>query len=164
MRNPRALTLNEVADLVGRLSGRPCSPRQVRYLLIQGGLASDASPHARGATRLFGPIDVAVMRLAVAMRDEGVSPNVVRLALTYRRAEVVRAWKAAANLALGVRGVEASLESASQPRPSRVTAWVPLRPIWRNLEGEIQKVCDARDTVWMYRRVLAPSVPGPTGR
>ena len=72
------MTVTEVADLTSRLAGRPCSPRQVRYLLIGGGLGTDVQRRTHGSTRLYSVIDVALMRLALRIEREGGSPSIAR--------------------------------------------------------------------------------------
>ncbi|MGE0392837.1 MAG: hypothetical protein AB7P67_04650 [Vicinamibacterales bacterium] len=161
-RNVRAITLKEMTALLAAVSGRPVSDRQVRYLLIAGGVGGDTALRAHGRTRLYGSVDVALARAAVALRAEGVSPQLTRVVMTYLRDDLVRAWKAAAPVAIAVRGVQATLEPALKSPPARVSAWVPLRPIWQGLDARVQEVADARDDVWMYRRVKVGMVPRNT--
>jgi hypothetical protein len=157
------LTVGEVAALVSRLSGRSCSPRRVSYLLVSGGIGTECQRRPRGGTRLFGVLDVAIVRLALALEAEGLSSWMIRVVLTYLRNDLVRAWKAAAPLTLALRGIQASLEPTVRTRPSAATAWIPLREIWRGLEAEVQRTSDGRDEVWMYRRIPVRSVPRSTG-
>jgi hypothetical protein len=56
-----------------------------------------------GTTRLYTPIDVAFVRLALRLAREGVSTTVARVVMTYLRSDLIRAWKAGAPLALAVR-------------------------------------------------------------
>jgi len=158
----RALTLQETTALVSRLAGRTCSERRVRYLLIAGGLGTDAHRRPHGRTRLYGVLDVALVRLALAMQEHGASPWLTRVVLTYLRNDLVRAWNAAAPLALAVRGVQATLEPALKGRPPWATLWIPLREIWRELDAAVQRTCDARAEVWMYRLVKVRAVPRNT--
>lgn len=157
----RSLSVNEVADLVGRLEKHPCSPRQVRHLLVTGGLATDPQQRRRGQTRLYDLLDVAFVRLAVRLRHEGISPWVARAVLTYLQNDITRAWKAAAPLALSVEGMRGRLEPAAKSKPGRAAAWIPLRDIWRGLDNELRRVCDARDTLWMWRHVPVKDIPNP---
>jgi len=161
-RNVRVLTLREMTALLGAVSGETVSERQIRYLLIEGGVGGDTAPRAHGRTRLYGSIDVALARAAVALRAAGLSPQLTRVVVTYLRDDLVRAWKSAAPVAVAVRGLQATLEPAVKGRPGRLSAWVPLRPIWHGLEARIQEVADTRDDVWMYRRVRVGSVPRNT--
>jgi hypothetical protein len=151
--NPKLLTAGEVANLVGRLTGLPCSGRQVRYLLVGGGLGTDAERRSNGQTRLYGVVDVALMRLARRITREGGSPAVARVVLTYLRNDLVRAWKAGASVALAIRGVHGSLEPALKGRPAWAAIWIPIREVWHGLEREIQLVSEKRRTVWMWRKV-----------
>jgi len=73
------LTASEMAQVVARLEGEACSARRVRYLL--GGLILGDTVPQRGRTRLYGPIDVAMMRLAVRLEAQGISAWVVRVVL-----------------------------------------------------------------------------------
>jgi hypothetical protein len=161
--NPRTLTQDEVARLVSRLSGRSCSTRRVRHLLVAGGLGTECHGRPHGGTRLFGVLDVALVRLAMALEADGLSSWMIRVVLTYLRNDLVRAWKSAAPLAVAVRGIHASVEPVVKARPTTAVAWVPLREIWRGLDGEVQRVSDARDHVWMYRRVPVREIPRSTG-
>ena len=160
--SPRVLTLSEVAALASRLSGLPCSDRRVRYLLITGGLGTDVQQRNHGRTRVFGTLDVALVRLALALQAEGISPALTRVVVTYLRNDLVRAWKSAAGLALALRGVHATLEPAVKTRPSSCAAWIPLRGIWHGLESEVRGVSESRQEVWMYRRVKIHEVPRNT--
>ena len=153
------LTVSEAASVAGRLAGQPCSPRQVRHLLVRGGLGTDTGRRTRGETRLYGALDVAFVRLALRLQAEGVSPWVVRVVLTYLRNDLIRAWKASAAVALAINGVRGTLEPALKSRPAMATAWVPLREIFKGIDADIARVCDARETVWMWRRVSVQAVP-----
>jgi hypothetical protein len=158
----RALTLHEVATLTSQLTGRPCTARRVRYLLVTGGLGSDTQRRPHGRTRLFGALDVALVRLALALEENGLSPWLSRVVITYLRDDLVRAWKTTAPLGVAVRGLQATLEPALKGRPVWSTVWVPLREIWRGLDSEVQRTSDGRDDVWMYRRVRVGAVPRNT--
>jgi hypothetical protein len=160
---PKVLTTSEVASVCARLTGRRCSPRQVHYLLVGGGLGTDARRRAHGQTRLYGILDVAFVRLALRLQAEGISPMVARVALTYLRNDLVRAWKAGAGLAVAITGVHGSLQPALKAKPVAAVAYVPLLEIWRGLETELQRVCAARAEVWMWRHVPVDAVPRATG-
>jgi hypothetical protein len=153
------LTVSEVAKVAGQLAGQPCSPRQVRHLLVRGGLGTDTGRRMHGQTRLYGTLDVAFVRLALRLQVEGVSPWVVRVVLTYLRNDLVRAWKSSAAVALAIRGLKGTLEPALRSRPASLSAWVPLREIGRGIDSEIQSTRDAHETVWMWRKVSVNAVP-----
>ena len=155
---PKLLTVAEVAALAARLENRPCSPRQVRYWLVNGRLGNDVQPRTQGQTRLYTPIDVAFVRLALRLAREGVSTTVARVVMTYLRSDLIRAWKAGAPLALAVRDLHGSLEPALKTKPSWAIAWVPLREIWSGLERHIDEACAGRPTVWMWRHVAVHAV------
>lgn len=159
---PRVLTTLEVASLCARLTGRRCSPRQVRYLLVTGGLGTDARRRANGQTRLYGVLDVAFVRLALRLQADGVSPMVARVTLTYLRSDLIRAWKAGAAVALTIAGVHGALQPVLKATPAGAVACVPLLEIWRGLETELQRVCAARAHVWMWRHVAVDAVPRAT--
>lgn len=156
---PKVLTGFEVARLCARLTGRKCSPRQVHYLLVTGGLSGDARRRRNGQTRVYTVLDVAFVRLALRLQDEGVSPAVARVTLTYLRNDLIRVWKASASVALTVTGVHGSLQPVLKGRPPGVVAYVPLLEIWRGLEAELQRVCAARSELWMWRQVPVDAVP-----
>lgn len=158
----KALTAEETARLVGGLAGRDCSVRKLRHLLVGCALGTELPSRRRGETRLYGVLDVALLRLALALEAEGLSPWVTRVVLTYLRDDLVRAWKAAAPLSVAVRGVRGSLEPAPKGRPRWAVAWVPLRDIWRGLDAEVERVAGARETVWMWRPIAARDVPRTT--
>ncbi|MFP5379996.1 MAG: hypothetical protein ACLGHP_09670 [Vicinamibacteria bacterium] len=155
----KAITADELAATAAALSGRPCSARRVRYLLVTGGLGTELPRRRQGQTRLFGALDLALVRLALELEKQGASPWLIRVAMTYLRDDLVRAWKSAAPLALALRGIQGSLEPALKARPPWATVWVPLREIWRGLDGEVDKVCGRRDHVWMWRPVPPRDVP-----
>jgi hypothetical protein len=156
---PKVLTALEVADLCARLTGRACSPRQVHYLLVAGGLCGDARRRANGQTRMYSVLDVAFVRLALRLQQEGVSPMVTRVTLTYLKNDLTRAWKASASVALAVAGVHGSLQPVLKTRPASAIAYVPLLEIWRGLEMEVHRVAAARPEVWMWRHVPVDAVP-----
>lgn len=159
---PNFLTAAEVAAVAGRLAGRRCSPRQVRYLLVDGGVGTDTRRRAHGQTRLYGVVDVAFVRLALRLHGEGVSRVVTRVVLTYLRNDLVRAWKAGGAVALAIVGLHGSLQPALKTRPPGVAAFVPLREIWHGLEHEVHRAAASRRTVWMWRAVAVDAVPRAT--
>jgi hypothetical protein len=159
---PKLFTLREVARAAAHLSSRACSARRVRYLLIDGRLGTEIGRRAHGQTRLFGSVDVALVHLALRLHREGISPQVARVVLTYLRDDIVRAWKSGAAVGLAVRGVRGSIEPALRARPQHVTAFVPLREVWREAEAELHKVRESRRTVWMWRDVPLDAVPRTT--
>jgi hypothetical protein len=113
----------------------------------------------RGETRLYGSLDVAFVRLALRLQAEGVSPWVTRVVLTYLRNDLIRAWRSSAAVALAVRGLQGTIEPALRSRPASPSAWVPLREIAKGIDAEIQRTRDARETVWMWRKVSVNAVP-----
>src|ERR1700736_6228524 len=100
---PLVLTAPEVAAVVARLEGEPCTPRRVRYLLSER-LAVDGAPR-KGQTRLYRPVDVALMRLALRLQAQGLSAWTVRVVLAYSQDVIRAAWRSRADVALAVRGV-----------------------------------------------------------
>jgi hypothetical protein len=158
----KLLTAIEAARIVSKVSGRKCSARRVRYLLVQGGLGTELQPRRQGQTRLFGPLDLAILRLAIELERQGISPWVGRVVLTYLRDDVVRAFKSAAPVALTVTGVKGRIEPALKSRPSHIAAWVPLRDVWKGLEQEITALREARPTVWMWADVPCSAVKRAT--
>jgi hypothetical protein len=155
---PRLLTVAEVAALAGRLEGRTCSTRQVRYLLVIGRLGNDVQRRTQGQTRLYNVTDIAFVRLALRLSRQGISSAVARVVLTYLRSDLIRGWKAGAPLAVAIQGVQGSLEPALKVRPTWATAWVPLREIWSGLDKQVEEACSARTTVWMWRTVAVHAV------
>jgi hypothetical protein len=79
--------------------------------------------------------------------------------LTYLRNDLIRALRSGAAVALAIRGLQGTLEPALRSRPASTTAWVPLREIAKGVDVEIQRVRDARETVWMWRKVSVNAVP-----
>jgi hypothetical protein len=159
---PKALTAIELAELVSRLSGKSVSPRRVRHLLVDASLGTELQTRQQGQTRLFGVLDLAIVRLAVELEAQGISAWVARVVLTYLRDDLVRAFKASAPVALAVRGLRASLEPALKAQPSGLAAWVPLRDIWKGLDGEVAALRAAKPTVWMWTEVPAHAVKRST--
>lgn len=159
---PRLLTAGEVAVLCARLTGQPCSTRQVRYLLVGCSLGSEPDRRPNGQTRLHGGVDVAMVRLALRLRAEGVSPWATRVILTYLRNDIVRVWKTGSAVTLAVAGIQGSLQPSLKAKPARAIACVPLREIWHGLETELQRICNARNSVWMWRDVPVHAVPRAT--
>ena len=162
MAGPKLLTAVEAARAVSRLTGRPCTPRRVRHLLVQSQLGTELQRRQRGQTRLFGILDLALMRLAIELERQGVSSWVTRVVLTYLRNEIVMAFKSAAPVALAIAGLKGSVQPALKARPPGTVAWVPLREIWKGIEAEIGEVRTAKPTVWMYRDVPLTSVKRST--
>jgi len=161
---PRLLTADEAAALAAELSGQPCTARRVRYLLVQGRLGTDISRGRHGETRVFGVLDVALLRLVLALRAQGVSAAVSRGILTYLRDDLIRAWRAAQSMAVAVTGLKGSLEPVPHGRPKWAVAWVPLRELWRDLDSQIQRVREARPDVWMWKPRPAAHVAAERGR
>ncbi|MEO8677520.1 MAG: hypothetical protein ABI665_00645 [Vicinamibacterales bacterium] len=149
----KLLTAVEAAKAVTRLTGRKCSPRRVRHLLVDGGVGTELQPRQRGQTRLFGALDLAFLRLSLELERQGVSSWVSRVVLTYLRNELVLAWRAGSPVGLAVSGLRGTIQPALKPRPPRTVAWVPLREIWRGLDAEIGEVRTAQPKVWMWRDV-----------
>ena len=160
---PRMLTVGEVAALCARLTGQPCSIRQVRHLLVGCRLGSDRERRRHGQTRLHGVDDVAMVRLALLLHADGVSPWVARVVLTFLRNDIVLAWKAGASLTLVVVGIQGALQPSLRSRPAGAMAAVALRDVWRGLDAEVQAVCQTRNTVWMWREVAVQAVPRSGG-
>jgi hypothetical protein len=159
---PRMLTATEVAALCRELTRHRCTARQVRHLLVTGGLAADARRRPNGQTRLYTVVDVALVRLALTLHAEGISPWVARVVLTYLKNDLVRTWKAGAATALSIAGVHGFIQPAVRTPPAGVSAYVPLREIWRGLESDVQRVTAGRPTVWMWREVSVDAVPRTT--
>ncbi|MDE3154247.1 MAG: hypothetical protein KGN76_04050 [Acidobacteriota bacterium] len=157
----RLLSIAEVADLVSHVEQQPCSTRQVRYLLVTAGLGTDPGRRRNGQTRLYDLLDVAMVRMAVRLRQEGVSPWVIRVVLTYLRNDLIKAWRTGALVGLAISGIQGTLEPALKGRPARAIAWVPLRDIWHGLDAELRRVSETRDTLWMWREVPVKNIPNP---
>jgi hypothetical protein len=147
---PLVLTAPEVAAVVSRLEDQACSVRRVRYLL--SGLPATDPTAARGEVRLYGPADVALMRLAVRLEARGVSAWVAQEVLAYRADEIRAAWRAGAPAALQVRGVTGSIEMATRDTdtPPGVVR-VPLRPVFVGIASAIRRERRARPTIWRWR-------------
>jgi hypothetical protein len=159
---PKALTAAELAQMVSRLSGREISTRRVRHLLVDGSLGTELQARQQGQTRMFGVLDLALVRLAAELEGHGISARVARVVLTYLRDDLVRAFKSSAPVSLAIRGVRASLEPSFKARPPGLTAWVPLREIWKGLDGEVAKLRAEKPTVWMWSEVPAQAVKRST--
>jgi hypothetical protein len=162
MAGPKLLTAAEAAKVVGGLTGRKCSARRVRYLLVQCALGTELPVRQRGQTRLFGVLDVAFLRLATELEQQGLSAWVTRVVLTYLRKEIVLAWRSGSPVALAVSGLRGSVEPALKAKPGGTVAWVPLRDIWRGIESEIGHVREACPDVWMWRDVPVTAVKRST--
>jgi len=161
---PRLVTGEEAAALLTRLSGAACSARQVRYLLVTGGLGTDTQVGRRGQTRLFGSFDVALVRTALCLQQEGLSAALARSVLTYLRNDIILAWRSAAAVSVMVHGVKGSLEPTLKGRPAAARAWVPLREVWRGLEPELQRIRAEQPEVWAWKRVPARTAAEARGR
>lgn len=162
MAGPKLMTAVEAARAVSRLTGRKCTARRVRHLLVQCQLGTELQHRQRGQTRLFGVLDLAILRLAIELDRQGVSSWVTRVVLTYLRNDIVMAFKSAAPVALAISGLRGSVLPALKARPSGTVAWVPLRDVWKGIEAEIGEVRAARPTVWMYRQVPLAAVKRST--
>lgn len=162
MAGPKLMTAVEAARAVSRLTGRKCTPRRVRHLLVQSQLGTELQQRQRGQTRLFGVLDLAIMRLAIELDRQGVSSWVTRVVLTYLRNEIVMAFKSAAPVALAISGLRGSLHPALKSKPPETVAWVPLREVWKGIDAEIGDVRTAQPTVWMWRDVPLTAVKRST--
>jgi hypothetical protein len=162
MAGPKLMTAVEAARAVSRLTGRKCTPRRVRHLLVQAQLGTELQARQRGQTRLFGVLDLAIMRLAIELDRQGVSSWVTRVVLTYLRNDIVMAFKSAAPVALAIVGLRGSVQPALKAKPAGTVAWVPLREVWKGIEAEIGEVRAAKPTVWMYRDVPLTAVKRST--
>jgi hypothetical protein len=158
----KLLTAVEAAHLLSKLSGRDCTPHRVRRLLVAARLGTELQPRTNGQTRLFGAVDLAIVRVAIELDRQGISAWVSRVVLTYLRDDLVRAFKSAAPVALAVTGIRGSLEPALKARPSSAIAWVPLRDVWRGLDAEIEALRVAKPTVWMWSEVPCHAVKRST--
>ena len=154
--------MTEASTLLSKSMGRRISHQRVRRLLVNAGLGTELQRRQHGQTRLFGALDLAIVKLALELERQGISPWVGKVVLTYLRDDLVRAFKASAPVALSVSGVRGSLGPALRARPSNVAAWVPLREIWRGLDNEIAAVRDAKPTVWMWTEVPCHAVKRST--
>jgi len=154
----KLLTASEAARAVSRLTGRKCSARRVRHLLVQCGLGTELPMRQKGETRLYGTLDLAVLRLALELERQGVSSWVSRVVLTYLRRELVLAWRSGSNVALAVNGLKGSVEPALKARPGGTVAWVSLREVWRGLDAEIAEIRTTKPDVWMWRHVPVHAV------
>ena len=85
MVTPKALTAIEIAQTVSRLTGTEVSVRRVRHLLVVSGLGTELQTRQHGQTRLFGVLDLALVRLAIELERQGISAWVGRVVLTYLR-------------------------------------------------------------------------------
>ena len=162
MITPKALTAAELAQIVSRLSDRHVSARRVRHLLVESGLGTEWQARQQGQTRLFGVLDLAIVRLAIELERQGISAWVARVVLTYLRDDLVRAFRSSAPVALAVRGVRATLEPALKGQPSGLAAWVPVRDVWKGLDAEVAAARAAKPTVWMWTEVPAHAVKRST--
>ena len=162
MATPKLLTAIEAAQVLSKLSGRNCSPPRVRRLLVKARLGTELQPRQKGQTRLFGSLDLAIVRIALELERQGISAWVSKVVLTYLRDDIVRAFKSAAPVALAVAGLRGSLEPSLKPRPSTAIAWVPLREVWKGLEPEMESIRAAKPTVWMWTEVQCHAVKRST--
>jgi len=162
MSHPKVLTAMELARVMSSLSGRTMSARRVRHLLVECALGTELQGRQHGQTRLFGLLDLAIIRLVVELEAQGISAWVSRVVLTYLRDDIVRAFRSSAPVALSVRGLRATLEPALKGRPSAAVAWVPLRDVWKGLEGAILATRAQKPTVWMWSEVPPQSVKRST--
>jgi hypothetical protein len=162
MVGPRLLTAAEAAKLVTKLSGKKCTARRVRHLLVQGGLGTELQTRRQGQTRLFGALDLGILRVALELERQGISAWVARVVLTYLRDDIVRAFKSSAPVALTVTGLRGRVEPALRTKPASAVAWVPLREVWKGLDAEIGSVREAKPTVWMWSEVPLHAVKRAT--
>lgn len=158
----KLLTAVEAAHLLSKLTASHCSPQRVRRLLVNARLGTELQARQHGQTRLFGALDLAMVRLTIELDRQGISAWVSKVVLTYLRDDLVRAFKSAAPVALAVTGIRGSVEPALRARPSTAVAWVPLREVWKGLETEIETLRRAKPTVWMWTEVPCHAVKRST--
>lgn len=162
MPTSKLLTAVEIAKVASKISGCAFSARRVRSLLVDNALGTELQPRQQGQTRLFGVLDLAIVRLAIELERQGISAWVARVVLTYLRDDVVRAFKSSAPVSLVVNGVRGRLEPALRAKPSNAVAYVPLRELWKGLDAEIATVRTAKPTVWMWTEVPCHAVKRST--
>lgn len=105
-------------------------------MLVLGANARAVDPQPLGRARLFTSIDLAVARLMLRLRDEGVSPVVSRVILATLRESLVEHLAHGDPMALAVHGMRGWLVYG-KTRPKDVVAWVLLSDVTRGIEPAI---------------------------
>jgi len=131
------------------LERRRISPSQVRSILVLDTTARAMQPRRSGDTRLYSAVDLAIVRLAVRLRAEGVSPTVARVIVATLRESIVEIWAHARPMALAVIGMRGLLLWRGK-QPAAAAACVDLLDVWRGVTHAIQVVRGTDEEVWRW--------------
>jgi hypothetical protein len=131
------ISLEQVGALLSSLERDTITPSQVRTILVLGPNARAMEPKRRGEQRLFSAEDVAIARLVLRLRKEGVTPVVSRVIVATLREELVRVWRHGDAMALAVIGMRGLIVPSSTPRLGPVAAFVPLPSVWARVEAAL---------------------------
>jgi hypothetical protein len=158
MTKPR-LTAQEIADMVNRLDKRllprknkrvKWTARRVRYALNAGRMEQSR----RGHTQLYGPEDVALIRLALRLELRGCSAWVARVVIAYLREALTDAFSRSQMGALHVQGMRAALRPIGADAAAG-TIVQPLSEAWSGVVTAMKELRRQQPTVWMWRELDA---------
>jgi DNA-binding transcriptional MerR regulator len=161
MRKPRTgegVTVAEVAAILTKLLGTAITTAQVRSVLVLDTRGRTMSPRRHGQTRLYSAVDVALVRLVLRLRAEGVSPTVARVVVAHFRELLAQHWTHHDPMAFAVIGMRGLLLYAKQSRPDGAVAWMDLRDVWRGVERAVQAVRQKAPEVWQWKSQPASAV------
>ena len=153
MKEPtNGLTVSEVARVLARLEHRKVSIGQVRSVLVLDTHGRALAPRQHGQTRLYSSIDVALVRLVLRLRAEGVSPTIARVLVAGLRDTLAKHWTHNDPMAFAVIGLRGFVMYATAARPALAVAWVPLRSVWADVAEAAMVVREREPEVWQWKR------------
>lgn len=144
------VTLNEAARILSKLEHRRVTPAQIRAILVRGTTGRALEPRRIGQTRVYSAVDLAMVRLNLRLRAQGVSPLVARVIVANLSSEMIEHLIHGDPMALniiGMRGIPAHPNS----KELAGVAWVDLRDVWRGVEREIEATRRAQPDVWCWK-------------
>lgn len=132
MKSPNGVTLARAAEILSALERRPITASQVRSILVLDSHARAMSPLPIGTARIFTVTDLAVARLVLRLRAQGVSPVVSRVVVANWRDHLIEIWRHRRPMALAVIGMRGLLLWRGK-EPEGAAAWVDLPAIWQGI-------------------------------
>jgi hypothetical protein len=144
LQSEAGVTLTEAARLLTQIERRPANvsitPSVVRSILVLGTDARAMEPRRPGDTRLFTPVDLAVVRLNLQLRAAGVSPTVARVNVANLRILLAKHWRHGDEMLLVIAGLCGVLVPPGTDSVRGEVARVPILKAWRGLDDGVKAI------------------------